>query len=157
MKSISINGKVITGTNDAEMRGRAQAAQAKGGQQGESFHSQYGGYLGGLSDQLFNASYGAADQRITEDEQNEIASANQKQAGTLNSAALASSRRKAGGTTFRRRGSATTANQLVSGLGVKNIKARADQRRYQARINAGNITVGGIGPSITTGLSGGVG
>ena len=73
--------------------------------------------------------------RMGEIDQNEISSvaeANQAAASRVNTAAMASERRRAGGTTFRRRGSGVSANQLVSGLGAANAKALADARRKAA-------------------------
>ena len=73
--------------------------------------------------------------RMGEIDQNEISSvaqANQAASERLNTAAMASERRRAGGTTFRRRGSGVSANQLVSGLGAANAKALADARRKAA-------------------------
>ena len=73
--------------------------------------------------------------RMGEIDQNEISSvaeANQAAASRVNMAAMATARRRAGGTTFRRRGSGVSANQLVSGLGAANAKALADARRKAA-------------------------
>lgn len=66
---------------------------------------------------------------IDRGEADDIAGSNAASAGRLNTAALAQERRRAGGTTFRRRGSGVSANQLVSGLGTANAKALAQKRR----------------------------
>ena len=70
---------------------------------------------------------------IARQEMDEVADANAASAGRVNMAAMASARRRAGGTTFRRRGSGVSANQLVSGLGAANASARAAKRREMAR------------------------
>jgi hypothetical protein len=67
--------------------------------------------------------------QVAEAEIDEAAADNSAANTQINTAALARTRRAAGGTTFRRRGSAVSANQLVSGLGAANAKARADKRR----------------------------
>lgn len=91
--------------------------------------------IGSFSPQV-QASLRAAQQRAlapaNAQETADIAAANTQQSGVLNNAALAGSRRRAGGTTFRRRGSAVSANELVSGLGTANAKAIATQRRANA-------------------------
>ena len=69
---------------------------------------------------------------IDREEQDNIAAGNSQSNSRLNSAALASARRKAGGATFRRKGSAVTPNSLVSGLGTANAKALANARRATA-------------------------
>ena len=93
--------------------------------------------------------------RMGEIDQNEISSvaqANQAASERLNTAAMATARRRAGGTTFRRRGSGVSANQLVSGLGAANAKALADARRKAAakEVDAG---VGWGSPTTTTTVS----
>ena len=90
--------------------------------------------------------------RMGEIDQNQISSvaqANQAASGRLNTAAMATARRRAGGTTFRRRGSGVSANQLGSGLGAANAKALADARRKAAaqEVEAG---VGWQSPVFTT-------
>ena len=70
---------------------------------------------------------------ITRQEMDEVAGANAASAGRVNMAAMASARRRAGGTTFRRRGSGVSANQLVSGLGAASAAARAAKRRELAK------------------------
>ena len=70
---------------------------------------------------------------IARQEMDEVAGANAASASRVNMAAMASARRRAGGTTFRRRGSGVSANQLVSGLGAANASARAAKRREMAR------------------------
>ena len=70
---------------------------------------------------------------IARQEMDEVADANAASAGRVNMAAMASARRRAGGTTFRRRGSGVSANQLVSGLGAANASARAAKRRELAK------------------------
>jgi hypothetical protein len=98
---------------------------------GWSFTPYYGGTV--LQNQMHDAQL--AEQRrqrltaVNEQEVADVAANNQRTSGTLNTAALASARRRAGGTTFRRRGSGVSANQLVSGLGTANAKALADKRR----------------------------
>lgn len=86
---------------------------------------------------------------INAQETDDIAAANTQQSGALNTAALAGSRRRAGGTTFRRRGSAVSANELVSGLGTANAKALAQQRRANAissgAASSGGGALGGVG------------
>lgn len=76
---------------------------------------------------------------IGRQEIDEVSAANEAAASRVNMAAMASSRRRAGGTTFRRRGSGVSANQLVSGLGAANASARAAKRRElaQQEVNAG--------------------
>lgn len=154
--TFSSNGKLYTAANDAEARSMGPGIGHKKTGQGESYASKFGGYLSGITDYMFNNAYNAADQRITEDELAQTAEVNRAQAGALNRGALASSRRRPGGTTFRRKGSATTANQLVSGLGVANVQALANQRRALARKNAGQIGAIGTGNMISIG-SGGMG
>ena len=95
--------------------------------------------------------------RMGEIDQNEISSvaqANQAASERLNTAAMASERRRAGGTTFRRRGSGVSANQLVSGLGAANAKALADARRkavakeVEAGVGWGSpVTTVSVGPA----------
>lgn len=70
---------------------------------------------------------------IARREVDEVSAANASTASRVNMAAMAANRRRAGGTTFRRRGSGVSANQLVSGLGAVNASARAAQRRAIAR------------------------
>ena len=72
---------------------------------------------------------------IARQEMDEVADANAASAGRVNMAAMASARRRAGGTTFRRRGSGVSANQLV--LGAANASARAAKRREMARPEVG--------------------
>lgn len=117
------------------------------------------GYNWGIKDYLVNKNFNEANQQITADETQQIADANAAQANTLNTAALASTRRQAGGTSFRRRGSASTPNALVSNLGTANAKALAEQRRQQAMqqaqyktTRAGGLGVVGLGAPITLGL-----
>lgn len=76
---------------------------------------------------------------IGRQEIDEVGAANEAAASRVNMAAMASSRRRAGGTTFRRRGSGVSANQLVSGLGAANASARAAKRRElaQQEVSAG--------------------
>ena len=70
---------------------------------------------------------------IARQEMDEVAGANADSASRVNMAAMASARRRAGGTTFRRRGSGVSANQLVSGLGAASAAARAAKRRELAK------------------------
>ena len=70
---------------------------------------------------------------IARQEMDEVAGANAASADRVNMAAMASARRRAGGTTFRRRGSGVSANQLVSGLGAASAAARAAKRREMAK------------------------
>jgi len=70
---------------------------------------------------------------IARQEMDEVAGANAAAASRVNMAAMASARRRAGGTTFRRRGSGVSANQLVSGLGAASAAARAAKRREMAK------------------------
>jgi len=70
---------------------------------------------------------------IGRQEVDEVSAANSNSANTLNMAAMAAARRRAGGVAFRRRGSGVSANQLTSGLGAVTAKARADQRRAIAK------------------------
>ena len=67
--------------------------------------------------------------QINADEITAVAAENTAANSRLNTGALAQSRRRAGGTTFRRRGSAVSANELVGGLGATNAKALAQKRR----------------------------
>ncbi len=98
---------------------------------GWSFIPYYGGVQ--LANQQKEAALAEEQrQRLTavgEQEIADIAAANSRSSGVLNQAAMATARRKAGGTTFRRRGSGVSANQLVSGLGTANAKALAAKRR----------------------------
>lgn len=70
--------------------------------------------------------------RIAQREIEDTAAANTATSARVNAGALAQARRRAGGTTYRRRGSGVSANQLVSGLGARNAGALAEQRRRQA-------------------------
>lgn len=70
---------------------------------------------------------------IARQEMDEVAGANAASASRVNMAAMASAQRRAGGTTFRRRGSGVSANQLVSGLGAASAAARAAKRRELAK------------------------
>lgn len=70
---------------------------------------------------------------IGRQEIDEVSAANEAAASRVNMAAMASARRRAGGTTFRRRGSGVSANQLVSGLGAASAAARAAKRRELAK------------------------
>lgn len=93
--------------------------------------------LQGLYNYAVEGARNAALAPIDQQEISDIAAANERQSAVLNTGALAQTRRRAGGTTFRRRGTGVSANQLVSGLGVANAKALAAKRRELALKNVG--------------------
>lgn len=69
---------------------------------------------------------------VAEQYQNDVMAANRSSNQQINAAALGRARRAAGGGTFKRRGSAVSANQLVNNLGTANAKALAETRRAKA-------------------------
>lgn len=101
--------------------------------QGWSFTPYYGGIQ--LQNQMQEASFREQERQrlnqVAEQEIDDTASANESANARLNQGALARTRRAAGGAVFRRRGSAVAPNQLTSGLGAVNAKARAAARRAQ--------------------------
>lgn len=69
---------------------------------------------------------------VAEQYQSDVMSGNRAANDRLNTGALASSRRKAGGGTFRRPRSSVTANDLAPNLGRANAKSLAETRRAKA-------------------------
>lgn len=69
---------------------------------------------------------------VAEQYQNDVMSANSAANNRLNMGALASSRRRAGGSTFRRPRSGVSANDLAPNLGLANAKSLAETRRAKA-------------------------
>lgn len=114
------------------------------------------GRVSGLSDQLKTArtgwtgggyNWGWQDQRtglqndlektqaelgVAEQYQADLMSTNAAANNRLNMGALASSRRRAGGSTFRRPRSGVSANDLAPNLGLANAKSLAETRRAKA-------------------------
>jgi len=84
---------------------------------------------------------------VADQEAADVAASNSATNNSINAAALAQTRRRAGGTTFRRRGAGTSANAMVSGLGAANAKALADKRRANLdKLNRSTVWT----PSIST-------
>ena len=69
---------------------------------------------------------------VAEQYQSDLMSSNAAANNRLNMGALASSRRRAGGSTFRRPRSGVSANDLAPNLGVANAKSLAETRRAKA-------------------------
>lgn len=69
---------------------------------------------------------------VAEQYQADLMGANAAANSRLNMGALASSRRRAGGSTFRRPRSSVTANDLAPNLGAANAKTLAETRRAKA-------------------------
>jgi hypothetical protein len=73
-----------------------------------------------------------AEMGVAEQYQSDLMAANMEANNRLNLGALASSRRRAGGNTFRRRRSGVTANDLAPNVGAANARSLAETRRARA-------------------------